>query len=342
MTSGDDAASIKEAIFRSLNGNKLQVRSRGFVIACSGIENARIALNLPEPILEKINRFDNVGRYFAQHPGATIISVEATRAQARKLQRTFNIFSRPPRYPVQYILGFALSEAAQRKHELLNASAMVQYTAPEDSAWAAARRIRKAVHDRRFSRSTLADMMSIATNAGSIISGGFKKYVSAFEIILPNPHIEVIINLEQEPNRESCIRLGEDVDALGVRRVEVDWCLSEIERKTARVFAKALAKIFENLELGNCELASWLFADGSLRDAPLGGNYHFIGATRMASAPSHGVVDENCRAFGISNLFFAGTSVFPTGGHANPTLTIVALAIRLSDRLRAELASTTS
>jgi choline dehydrogenase-like flavoprotein len=238
-------------------------------------------------------------------------------------------------------LGFALSEEAQRKHEILNASAMVQYTAPEDSAWAAARRLGEAVQGRRVSRSAFADIMSIVANAGSIISGAFKKYVSAFEIILPNPRIEVIVNLEQEPNRESRIRLGDDVDALGVRRIEVDWHLSEIERKTARFFAEALAKVFENLELSNCELASWLFAEGSVRDTAVAGNYHFIGATRMASAPSNGVVDENCRAFGISNLFFAGTSVFPTGGHANPTLTIVALAIRLSDHLRSELASTT-
>jgi len=60
---------------------------------------------------------------------------------------------------------------------------------------------------------------------------------------------------------------------------------------------------------------------------------HHIGTTRMHPDPKQGVVDQNCRVHGISNLHVAGSSVFPTSGHANPTLTIVALALRLADHL---------
>ncbi len=108
MTESEDAELIKEAVFKSLNGNVLRVRSKVFVLACSGIENARMALNLPAPLLAKINQCDNLGRYFAQHPDGVILSLKTTKAQALKLQQTFNIFCRPPRYPLQYILGFAL------------------------------------------------------------------------------------------------------------------------------------------------------------------------------------------------------------------------------------------
>ncbi|MBG1269424.1 GMC family oxidoreductase [Nostoc sp. WHI] len=65
--------------------------------------------------------------------------------------------------------------------------------------------------------------------------------------------------------------------------------------------------------------------------------HHNMGTTRMLHDPKQGVVDANCQVHGISNLFITGSSVFPTGGYANPTLTIVALAIRLADHLKAEL-----
>jgi choline dehydrogenase-like flavoprotein len=59
-----------------------------------------------------------------------------------------------------------------------------------------------------------------------------------------------------------------------------------------------------------------------------------MGTTRMHDEPHHGVVDAHCRVHGLQNLFITGSSVFPTGGFANPTLTVIALALRLSDHLR--------
>jgi choline dehydrogenase-like flavoprotein len=66
----------------------------------------------------------------------------------------------------------------------------------------------------------------------------------------------------------------------------------------------------------------------------LHGGYHHMGTTRMHVNPKHGVIDANCRVHGLSNLFVAGPSVFPTGGYANPVLTVVALAVRLADHVK--------
>ena len=66
-------------------------------------------------------------------------------------------------------------------------------------------------------------------------------------------------------------------------------------------------------------------------------SWHHMGTTRMATSPREGVVDANCRVHGMTNFFVAGSSVFPTSGHANPTLTIVALALRLADHLQADV-----
>jgi choline dehydrogenase-like flavoprotein len=72
--------------------------------------------------------------------------------------------------------------------------------------------------------------------------------------------------------------------------------------------------------------------------ARLTGGYHHMGTTRMHEDPRQGVVDSNCLVHGTSNVYIAGSSVFTTAGYANPTLTIVALAIRLADHLKAALA----
>ena len=62
---------------------------------------------------------------------------------------------------------------------------------------------------------------------------------------------------------------------------------------------------------------------------------HHMGTTRMSATAKHGVVDTDCRVHGLANLYIAGSSVFPSAGHANPTSAIVALALRLADHLRA-------
>jgi choline dehydrogenase-like flavoprotein len=64
------------------------------------------------------------------------------------------------------------------------------------------------------------------------------------------------------------------------------------------------------------------------------GGWHHMGTTRMNTDPKKGVVDENCQVHGISNLFIAGPSVFPTGGYANPVLTTVALSLRMADYVK--------
>ena len=81
------------------------------------------------------------------------------------------------------------------------------------------------------------------------------------------------------------------------------------------------------------QFQSWVELNGGNLSPCYGGNHH-MGTTRMHIDPKQGVVDQNCRVHGVSNLFIAGSSVFPTGGQANPTLTIIALAIRLADRVK--------
>jgi choline dehydrogenase-like flavoprotein len=135
----------------------------------------------------------------------------------------------------------------------------------------------------------------------------------------------LVINLEQRPQPENYVTLGRDTDIHGNPRAELHWRWTNDEQaEWERVRARIVADI-ESAGLGRIELLP-----GSRLDPNA---HHHAGTTRMSDGPDEGVVDRDCRVHGVDNLYVAGASVFPTAGYANPTLTIVALAIRLADHL---------
>lgn len=141
--------------------------------------------------------------------------------------------------------------------------------------------------------------------------------------------------MEQTPNRDSRVTLDHERDPLGVRRAILDWKLTDLDKRTMLKFHETIGIEAGRADIGRIKLMDWL-QDENDRGWPdiLGGGWHNIGTTRMADDPAKGVVNKNCRVHGISNLFMAGSSCFSTSGSANPTLSIVALTLRLSDHIR--------
>ncbi len=144
---------------------------------------------------------------------------------------------------------------------------------------------------------------------------------------------------EQAPNPDSRVKLSDQIDALGCRRGDLDWQLSELDKRTVLELARATGREFERLDLGTLTTTPWLEdgtvnwpVDPTVGNHPIGG-YHHMGTTRMSDSAATGVVDRNCTVHGYSNLHIAGSSVFTTGGWANPTLTILALCHRQADHL---------
>jgi choline dehydrogenase-like flavoprotein len=142
-------------------------------------------------------------------------------------------------------------------------------------------------------------------------------------------------NSEQTPDVTNRVTLADDVDRHGLRRVRVEWRVCDEDIGAA---CRAFMLLREVLERGRaCRLE---FDEARLRErlsrsVPLGG--HHMGTARMAATERTGVVDENCSVFGAPNLYIASSAVFPTSSHANPTLTIVALAVRLAAHLKSQL-----
>jgi choline dehydrogenase-like flavoprotein len=139
---------------------------------------------------------------------------------------------------------------------------------------------------------------------------------------------------EQAPNPESRVMLSTERDALGLDRAKLDWRLTETDKLSLNRVIDAIGREVGMLGVGR--LRPSLSNDGVWPERVEGGNHH-MGTTRMSDQPTSGVVDRNCRVHGIANLYIAGSSVFPTCGASNPTLTIVALALRLADRIKAQL-----
>jgi choline dehydrogenase-like flavoprotein len=162
------------------------------------------------------------------------------------------------------------------------------------------------------------------------------------------------LTVEQSPNPRSRISLGENYDALGMRRVRLDWSLSELDRRTFATALKAIGCEAGRQRIGRFWLQPALRQvdlerPDSIRldipvsaasnpvnqlDSELRWGCHHMGATRMHADPQKGVVDPHLRMHGIANLYMAGSSVFSNAGISNPTLTIIALALRLADHIK--------
>jgi choline dehydrogenase-like flavoprotein len=136
---------------------------------------------------------------------------------------------------------------------------------------------------------------------------------------------------ETEPNPASRVVLGDDVDALGMRRVRIDWRLTEAAARTVDRTFELIAKELQDKKIATVVPGRTIASQGWPAD--LEGTYHHMGTTRINESPRLGVVDLNCRMHGIANLFVAGSSVFPTSSSNHPTMTLVALTLRLADRL---------
>ena len=138
--------------------------------------------------------------------------------------------------------------------------------------------------------------------------------------------------IEQAPNPDSRVVLVRERDELGMQRVALDWRLSDVDRRNVRRTLELLGAEIGAAGIGRLQILH--SADETSWPEDLDGGQHHMGTTRMSDDPKQGVVDSDCRVHGMSNLFVAGSSVFPTPGGATPTLLLVALALRLADHLK--------
>jgi choline dehydrogenase-like flavoprotein len=313
---------IEHLAVRTPEGRSFTARARGYVLAAGGIENARLLLLSTGASPAGLgNDHDLVGRFFQNHPEqARAVDLLAT---PRAPSAAFYAMRRSG---ASLIVGsLVLSERVQRQEQLQNCSFRIERTLPL--------RPRGAGAGLGLAANALdADVRRVAFDAdGPRPEGGPRAEAEAERA--PAVHW-LRLHAEPAPNRESRVRLGDHRDAFGQRRVVLDWRLAPGDSQAVRRTLEVLARAWGASGFGRAR--SRFPAAGFAGFNPRG-SFHHMGTTRMHDDPKQGVVDREGRVHGVANLWVAGSSVFPTYGTVNPTLTIVALTLRLADHLRGVL-----
>jgi len=293
----------ESVVCRTLGGPTFHVHAGRYVLALGGVENPRVLLASRSQQREGVaNGHDVVGRYFMEHPHyyGSIGVVHASALDLSFYRRGDSDLKRADGRPVQILGALGLSAVVSRRERLLNFSATFQAPRPGYPK-------------------TEGDALPSAA-AETLVTRGAGGFQTP----------QLTVRAEQSPLRDSRITLTDDVDALGMRRVALDWRIAPADDEQMR-----RAMVILGRELGAAGLARlWVPGDATRfvwRQDPGG---HHMGATRMGRDPAVSVVDADCCAHEVRNLYVAGCSVFTTGGDSNPTLTVVALAHRLADTLR--------
>jgi choline dehydrogenase-like flavoprotein len=320
---------------RSLEGATRIIRARCYVLCCGAIENARLLLSTADERAPALgNRHDLVGRFYMDHFRGRVATLVTADPQP-EIEAVFNYFGDPAQR--LYQTGIELSPEAQRGQSLLNACAVFDYEGDPESGIAEAQAIWRELQDGKWAPDIGEKVWRVLRDLDGVAAMVRRRLSDDRHPVMPLKAGLIVSDIEQAPNPESRVTLSNTRDALGQRRVCVDWRATALERRTAKHFALSIGSALLRLGFGRCRIEPWLVEPPGEAEFGLSETYHQSGTTRMAADPRFGVVDADCRVHGMENLYIAGSSVFPTGGHANPTFTIVALALRLADHLKVTL-----
>jgi choline dehydrogenase-like flavoprotein len=142
---------------------------------------------------------------------------------------------------------------------------------------------------------------------------------------------------EQAPSPTNTVALDGDLDEFGIPRLNVRWSPSESDHDSIVRSLGLIASELDRLGLASAEMPKNIEELTQAMGGGFLGGTHAMGTVRMSASPREGVVDQDCRVHGMSNLFVASSAVFPTGGFGPPTLTIIALAVRIAETVSRKL-----
>lgn len=373
-TSGDRATGVRVA---TLTGVRYAVRAAVIVLATGGIENPRMLLSSTASSPDGLgNGSGLVGRCFLEHPrfvAAVIVPSDPSRSyewyRAHRVNGvTYQGYTAVTwdRQRAERLTDVQLRLSPRFTPEFEAALASIEASTVDELAdWLS------GDGDRPLGADLLQITADLTTLGDWLVPGGpvpvpFPDVVRRLllgssverEALVPGlfgdvagtlwerglsqppvDHVEVTARIAQVPNRDSRVRLASEVDELGMRRAELHWQLSDEDRRSVVRSIEALGAEMAAAGLGRVRL---LVDETAEWPVDTRGGWHHMGTTRMSADPQHGVVDPNCQVHGVDGLFVAGSSVFSTATSATPTLTIVALALRLADHIADHVAGAMS
>ncbi|MEM9433951.1 MAG: GMC family oxidoreductase [Pseudomonadota bacterium] len=320
------------SIWIAVEGKSAQEFAPGIVVlACGGIENARLLLASNSVHPKGVgNGRDVVGRYHMEHPIRTVgvlpignqaasmrVFTDQTQSTSGKLQGTFG-----------------LSAEARAREGLMDLHLRCyRYSLFEDEE--------PIIEGKRalFEAATVTERLRRVASSTRPVTLRYLSWHTRNKIIRRArfTHLRLMAFVEQEPDPDNRLTLSRDKDAFGSPLPYLEYTesaeMTESVRRSMETMATALSEVgFPGLRHDEASLAHLKIYDDY--------GLHPMGGTRMSENPRYGVVDKDCRVHEFANLFVAGSSVFPTGGAANPTWTIAALALRLAETIHTKFRTT--
>jgi choline dehydrogenase-like flavoprotein len=295
-----DGQRIVSAKATNFAGQSADIKAKHFVLAMGGIENSRMLLWCNHQANGKIvDPRAPLGRYWMEHPsfrvGEALVDLKLTQ---------------PDQHPKRLI---ALTGAARRKLSALDCTIILREIPRGDT------------------KALLRDLVCVAPKVGAWAASLVGQNLMC--------GARLAATWEQEPIWNNHVRLSETKrDRFGIPLTELHWKRTDRDLATLQKSLSQFNDYVMARNFGRIKFVDWVFGNDGLPDFRVtgdeGASYHHMGGTRMANTVKDGVVDTNCRVFGQDNLYVAGSSVFPSGGAVNPTLTIVQLSLRLAEHLR--------
>jgi choline dehydrogenase-like flavoprotein len=353
---GDAIASARFATFAS---NEFEIKSTFYVIATGGLEVVRLlAASRRNSSAGVANSSGMLGRFYMCHIEGTFGALQlspSSRPVVWNFERTKDgVYARRK---------LRLKDTQQRNHRTLNMIFRLHHANPVDprhqnsilSLMYLSKRFILPEYRRKITTVELSELgklpqgqallvshlLNVARDTPSLMKFIFKwiyarhaayhriPYVALHS---PNGRYPLDFNSEQTPNPASQVSLTHDLDFFGVPQLHVEWRRSSDDIQSIAKTYRLLRSSLEAAQLGTVEFEDETLEERLSECGPVGG--HHIGTARMSSNPKLGVVDEHCRAHDLENLYVASSAVFPTCGHANPTLTILALSVRIAQELQ--------
>ena len=341
--------------------SRFSVSARFFIVACGGLETTRLLLVSNDVMKNGIgNQSDNLGRYYMSHlPGAASIAVlrDNTRhfiydferdreqvycrrrfwitADAQRRNRLLNMiafFHRPP-------LGGAVHRNALFSCAFLAKFLLATFGRNSPARAAAVLKEHRAALLEHL-KVVAADGPRLIPQLAGVINGRYFEKRRLPFVLPPKGHNEYYLFYQSEhsPNENSRVFLHSQRNAFGTPRLAVRVAFTDLDVQSIVQAHGLIRNQFEATKTGHLNYDQTELTEHIKRSiCHFNSSAHQLGTTRMSANPADGVVDANCKIHDIENIYVAGGSVFPTSGHANPTLTVVALAVRLADHLKNRL-----
>jgi choline dehydrogenase-like flavoprotein len=316
----EDGETITSVRCRTLTGVDTYISADRFVLCLGAIESSRFLLNQP---IAPWNRSGLVGRHFKDH-------IACFAADVINFRMADNWYYGPYRIKLNqhyYVPKLKLSASAQERYSVLNASGWLEYDAGIFRALRTAALIRAG----HLSAARPRELAYTALKAPAVV-WWLSRMRTDPNFVLPWAKLKLSVYCEQSPLSESLIALSSECDALGLRRASIDWTVSTQEVETIRRYVQVARDVFHKLRIADIVPDNDLFTDRILQK--FSDYFHHMGGTRMANSAIAGVVDPDLRLYGTRNIYVCSASVFPSSGSANPTHTLLALAVRLASHLQ--------